>query len=66
MGSVRVPETEIDDKSKRQKLKAKRNLLFEKYLRNPEDTQRALEIKIIDDQLAEFTRQIDLKEAAKN
>ena len=66
MGSVRVPETEIDDKSKRQKLKAKRNLLFEKYLKNPEDTQRALEIKIIDDQLAEFTRQIDLKEAAKN
>ena len=66
MGSVRVLETEIDDKSKRQKLKAKRNLLFEKYLKNPEDTQRALEIKIIDDQLAEFTRQIDLKEAAKN
>ena len=66
MGSVRVPETEIDDKSKRQKLKAKRNLLFEKYLRNPEDTQRALEIKIIDDQLAEFTRQIARKEAPKN
>jgi len=47
-------------------LKAKRNLLFEKYLKNPEDTQRALEIKIIDDEVAEFTRQIDLKEAAKN
>jgi len=65
MGSVRVLETEIDDKSKRQKLKAKRNLLFEKYLKNPEDTQRALEIKLIDDQVAEFTQQIDRKEAAK-
>lgn len=66
MRSARVPETAVDDKSKREKLKAKRNLLFEKYLKNPEDTQRALEIKLIDDQLAEFTRQIDLKEAAKN
>lgn len=65
MGSVRVPETAIDDKSKRDKLKAKRALLFEKYLKNPEDTQRALEIKIIDDQVAEFTKQIDRKEAAK-
>ena len=65
MGSVRVPETAIDDKSKRDKLKAKRTLLFEKYLKNPEDTQRALEIKLIDDQVAEFTQQIDRKEAAK-
>jgi hypothetical protein len=65
MGSVRVPESAIDDKSKREKLKAKRNLLFERYLKNPGDTQRALEIKIIDDQVAEFTKQIDLKEAAK-
>jgi hypothetical protein len=65
MGSLRVPEIAIDDKSKREKLKAKRNLLFERYLKNPEDTQRALEIKIIDDQVAEFTKQIDRKVAAK-
>ena len=65
MGSTRVLETAIDDKSKREKLRAKRNLLFEKYLKNPEDTQRALEIKLLDDQVAEFTKQIDRKEAAK-
>ena len=66
MGSARAPETAIDEKSKREKLKAKRNLLFEKYLKNPDDTQRALEIKLIDDQVAEITKQIDRKEAAKN
>ena len=65
MGSVRVPESAVDDKSKREKLKAKRNLLFERYLKNPQDTRRALEIKIIDDQVAEFTKRIDLKEAVK-
>jgi len=65
MGSTRVPEAAVDNKSKREKLRAKRNLLFEKYLKNPEDTQRALEIKLIDDQVAEFTKQIDRKEAAK-
>jgi len=65
MGSTRVPEAAVDNKSKREKLRAKRNLLFEKYLKNPEDTQRALEIKLLDDQVAEFTKQIDRKEAAK-
>jgi len=63
MGSTRVPHA-IDDKAKREKLKIKRNLLFERYLKNPDDTQRALEIKIIDDQVAEFTKQIDRKGTA--
>lgn len=61
MGSLRVPETAIDDKAKREALKTKRNLLYARYLKNPHDTQRALEIKILDDQVAEFTRQIDRK-----
>jgi hypothetical protein len=59
MGSSRVLSTAIDDKAKREALKAKRNLLYRRYLKNPHDTQRALEIKILDDQVAEFTRQID-------
>jgi hypothetical protein len=61
MGSSRVPTTAIDDKAKREALKTKRNLLYRRYLKNPHDTQRALEIKILDDQVAEFTRQIDRK-----
>jgi hypothetical protein len=59
-------EAATDDTTKREELKNKRNLLFERYLKNPEDTNRALEIKIIDDQVAEYTRQIDRKAATKS
>jgi capsid portal protein len=48
-----VLETAIEEKKKREELKAKRNLLFDRYLKHPMDTRLALEIKIIDDQLAE-------------
>jgi hypothetical protein len=61
MGSIRKRETVIDDKAQREALKIKRNLLYKRYVKNPQDTQRALEIKILDDQVAEFTRQIDRK-----
>ena len=40
-----------------EELKAKRNQLFSKLLKNPEDIHLALEIKLIDDQIAECTRQ---------
>jgi hypothetical protein len=54
-----MPEAPVDYKTQREVLKTKRNLLYKRYLKNPHDTQRALEIKILDDQVAEFTRQID-------
>ncbi len=54
-------ETAIDEKRKREELKAKRNLLFERYLKNPQDTRLALEIKAIDDQVAESIKQTDRK-----
>ena len=38
---------------KRKDLKDKRDLLFERYLKQPMNTRMALEIKLIDDQLAE-------------
>lgn len=60
-----MPEAAVDDATKRDKLKARRNALFERYLKNPHDTSRALEIKIIDDQVAEYTRQIDRKALAR-
>jgi hypothetical protein len=46
-------ETAVDARKKREELKAKRNRLFEQYLRDPSNTILALEIKIIDDQVAE-------------
>ena len=43
----------LEEKRKREDLKAERNQLFERYLKHPMDTRLALEIKVIDDQLAE-------------
>jgi len=48
-----VPETTIEEKKKREALKAKRDLLFERYVKRPMDTHLALEIKVLDDQLSE-------------
>ena len=46
-------ETTIEEKKKREDLKAERNRLFERYLKHPMDTRLALDIKVLDDQLAE-------------
>jgi hypothetical protein len=42
-------------KKKRDDLSNKRNLLFKKYTRNPQDFSLAREIKAIDDEIAEYT-----------
>jgi hypothetical protein len=52
---VRTHETPIDAMRKREELKAKRNLLLQRFLHNPLETHLALEIKITDDQVAECT-----------
>jgi len=36
---------------RRDELKARRESLFNKYLKNPEETQLALEIKVLDDEV---------------
>jgi hypothetical protein len=52
--------TTTDDKKKEvEELKAKRNLIFARLQKNPEDTHLALEIKLIDDQIADAVRQMD-------
>jgi hypothetical protein len=48
-----VLETTIEEKRKREDLKAERNRLFERYLKHPMDTRLALDIKALDDELAE-------------
>jgi hypothetical protein len=55
-----VLETTIE-KRKREALKAERNQLFERYLKHPMDTDLALEIKVLDDQLAEPAKQLKRK-----
>ena len=48
-----------NDKRKiRAELKIKRNLLLEEYSKNPMNTSLAIEIKLIDDQLAELTEHL--------
>ena len=61
-----MQETAIDAKKKREKLTAKRNLLFARFLENPSDTRLALEIKIIDDQVAECVKQMQQQREKRN
>jgi hypothetical protein len=56
-----LSEAAIDEKRKRDELKARRELLFEQYLKHPMDTRMALEIKLMDDQLAEAASQTKRK-----
>ncbi|MGB6668581.1 MAG: hypothetical protein WA829_05765 [Candidatus Acidiferrum sp.] len=46
-------------KKKRDDLKTKRNGLFEKYAKHPEDFHLALEIKKLDDEIAECTQHVE-------
>ena len=46
-------EAAIDAPKRRAEWRAKRNRLFDEYLKNPSNTFLALEIKAIDDQVAE-------------
>jgi len=44
---------------RREILKIRRGLLFEEYTSHPNDFHFALEIKTIDDEIADFTHKID-------
>jgi hypothetical protein len=53
-------------RKKRDVLKAKRNSLFDEYLKRPHDFQLAAEIKRIDDEIAVCTEKMNLeKRSAK-
>jgi hypothetical protein len=53
-------------KRKIEGLKARRKPLFDYYEKNPNDIELVLEIKIIDDVIAEYKRQMDLEKANRN
>ncbi len=48
----------IDETTIRDQLKAKRSLLFEEYSKNPTNTRLALEIRLIDDLVADLTEHL--------
>jgi len=50
-------------KRKREDLKKRRTPLFKRYEKSPNDLRLALEIKVIDDQIAECTQQMELENA---
>jgi hypothetical protein len=56
-----MQETPMEAMRKRDDLKAKRNLLFQRFLQNPLETHLALKIKIIDDQVAKCTELMEPK-----
>jgi hypothetical protein len=61
-----MPESVVaDERTKRKALTTKRNLLFAAYLKNPQDTRLALEIKLIDDQVAQSIEQTDRKPTSR-
>jgi len=57
--------TPFNTMRKREELKAQRNLLFERFLRNPLDTGLALRIKILDDQVAASAEQMEQERKAE-
>jgi hypothetical protein len=48
----------IDEKRVRDQLKSQRNVLLKEYFKNPMNTHLAIEIKLIDDQIAELTEHL--------
>ncbi len=48
----------IDQNAVRDQLKAKRNRLYEEYSKNPMNTRLALEIRLIDDLIANITEHL--------
>jgi len=53
-----------DQNAVREQLRHKRNQLFEKYCKNPLNTRLAIEIKLIDDQVADLTAFLTLQTKA--
>ncbi len=48
----------VDEKKTRDQLKAKRNQLLDEYTRQPMNTRLAIEIRLIDDQVATLTERL--------
>jgi hypothetical protein len=58
---IELREPASDVKKKREALKAKRDRLFDQFLKNPSDIVLAKEIKTIDDEVADSTARNTVK-----
>jgi hypothetical protein len=61
-----VQKPAIDKKKVRDQLKQERNLLVETYLKNPMQIRLAIEIKFIDDRVAELTEHLDRQKKSRH
>ena len=57
-GDILMSETQNAEKRDLEGLRAERNQLFERFLKNPWHTRLAIQIKAIDDQVADRTQQM--------
>ncbi len=60
-----MTDSAVVDKAKREELKAKRDAIFANYLRNPTNSKLAIEIKSIDDQIADLVERNDKSKKSK-
>jgi hypothetical protein len=60
-----VSDSAVADKAKREELKAKRDAIYERYLRSPTNSKLAIEIKSIDDQIADLVERNDKLKKSK-
>lgn len=56
----------IDKKKVRDQLKQERDLLVGTYSKNPMQTHLAIEIKFVDDRVAELTEYLDRQKKSRN
>jgi hypothetical protein len=54
-------ESRIEDQKIRNELRSKRNLLFADFTKNPSNTRLALEIKSLDDRIADLDSSVTIK-----
>jgi hypothetical protein len=60
-----MSEGSVDRRIELEELRARRNLLFKQFVENPSDIRMSLEIKKIDDQIAEFTEHMEPRKGTK-
>jgi hypothetical protein len=55
----------VDRRIELEELKARRNVLFKQFVEHPSDIRMSLEIKKLDDQIAEFTERMEPRKGTK-
>jgi hypothetical protein len=65
MESQAMSASSVDRKIQLEELKVRRKLLFKQFVEHPSDIRMSLEIKKIDDQIAEFTARMEPRKGTK-